>query len=283
MNIAQTNRLVLVFAMACGVPPQSANHADTTTLASNSRDAPSMDVLSVSDVKWQQLNPARGDASPGAANLWGDRTQSGATGFLVRFTDGFKSPPHIHNVSYRGVVIRGLIHNDDPNAEEMWMAPGSYWTQPKGEAHITAARGEEVMAFIEIDEGPYLVQGAEDAYDSDEKPLNVHTSNLIWHSIKTHPEEAKAHLAFLWGDPDEGPGGALLRLESGTPVVTSSPTVFHAVVVEGALIVDGALLKPGSHLSGHRLKLSCQAQKHCLVYVRLGDSFKVNVLPSASP
>lgn len=57
-----------------------------------------------------------------------------ASGSLVTFVDGFQSPPHIHNITYRAVVIRGRIHNDDPEAARLWMEPGSYWTQPAGEA-----------------------------------------------------------------------------------------------------------------------------------------------------
>jgi hypothetical protein len=124
-------------------------------------------VVPAADVEWGALNPARGDASPRAATLWGDRTGSGATGFLVRFVDGFESPPHIHNVTYRGVVIRGLVHNDDASAEPMWMPAGSYWTQPRGGPHITAARGETV-AYIEIDEGPYLVRPVDQAFEDEE-------------------------------------------------------------------------------------------------------------------
>lgn len=64
-------------------------------------------VLPTDQVKWEPLNPARGDASPRAGTLWGDRKGRGPTGFLVRFKQGFASPPHIHNVTYRGVVIEG--------------------------------------------------------------------------------------------------------------------------------------------------------------------------------
>lgn len=94
--------------------------------------------------------------------------------------NGFSSPPHIHNVTYRAVVMTGLIHNDDPKAELMWMPAGSFWTQPVGEAHITAAKGENVMAYIEIDEGPYLVKPTEQAYDSGERPVNVDADNIVW-------------------------------------------------------------------------------------------------------
>ncbi|NNF05424.1 MAG: DUF4437 domain-containing protein, partial [Candidatus Eisenbacteria bacterium] len=118
---------------------------------------PTSKVVMASEIEWQQLNPLRGDASPKAATLWGDRNGTEETGFLVKFVDGFESPPHIHNVTYRGVVISGLVHNDDPDAAPMWMPKGSYWTQPAGEVHITAAKGSENIAFIEIEEAPYLV------------------------------------------------------------------------------------------------------------------------------
>ena len=64
-------------------------------------------VIAAKDVEWGYLNPARGDTSPGAADLWGDRTKDTATGMLVRFNKGFESPPHIHNITYRGIVIEG--------------------------------------------------------------------------------------------------------------------------------------------------------------------------------
>ena len=42
-----------------------------------------MRVLRVSDVAWGPLNPARGDASPRAGDLWGDRSAPGATGLIT--------------------------------------------------------------------------------------------------------------------------------------------------------------------------------------------------------
>ena len=91
---------------------------------------PTNKVLLSSEIKWEKLNPARGDQSPQAGTIWGDRKGEVATGFLAKFVDGFSSPPHIHNATYRAVVIKGSIHNDDPAAANMWMKPGSFWTQP---------------------------------------------------------------------------------------------------------------------------------------------------------
>ena len=125
----------IVVAGCAGVLATSDSMAPTPTTK------PNFEVIMVSEVKWEQLNPARGDKSPQAGTLWGDRKGTVPTGFLAKFVDGFSSPPHIHNATYRAVVISGRIHNDDPNAADMWMSTGSFWTQPKGEVHITAAKG----------------------------------------------------------------------------------------------------------------------------------------------
>lgn len=129
----------------------------TENKISEQKEKPTNKVVLGSEVKWEKLNPARGDQSPLAGTIWGDRNGIEATGFLVKFADGFSSPPHIHNITYRAVVISGAIHNDDPQAEKMWMKPGSFWTQPLGESHSTASKGES-MALVEIDNGPYLVK-----------------------------------------------------------------------------------------------------------------------------
>lgn len=120
-----------------GCAGQASADAEPVRL-SPSASAPIRIVLAA-DVDWQALNPARGEMSPRAGTLWGDRNAEVPTGFLAKFRDGFSSPPHIHNVTYRAVVISGGIHNDDPEAERMWMGSGSFWTQPKGEVHITSA------------------------------------------------------------------------------------------------------------------------------------------------
>jgi Domain of unknown function (DUF4437) len=103
------------------------------------------------------------------------------SGVLLKFAGGFSSPPHIHNITYRAVVISGAAHNDDPEAANMWMGPGSFWTQPAGEVHITSAQsGPGATAFLEILEGPYLVQPPHQAFDNGERPLNLEERNVVW-------------------------------------------------------------------------------------------------------
>ena len=102
------------------------------------------------------------------------------------------------------VVISGEVHNDDTSAANTWMGPGTFWTQPAGEVHITSARpGLGGTAFLEILEGPYLVQPGDQAFDNGERPLNLLRSNMMWMSadeFKWIAADADSpQVALLWG------------------------------------------------------------------------------------
>ena len=245
--------------------------------------SPPVAVVSASDIEWEQLNPARGDNSPKAATLWGDRNGRSPTGFLVKFAEGFSSPPHIHNVSYRGVVISGLIHNDDPNAANMWMPKASFWTQPKGEVHITSAKGITNVAYIEIDEGPYLVRPPTEAFDSGERPINVDASNLVWLELAKDPS---VKVAYLWGVPKEGSvNGTLVAFPAGfAGVVNTADSTFRAVAIQGKYkygISNGDRLETmtaGSYFSSTKAAahfISCEAEESCIFYVRTLGKYTV--------
>lgn len=256
---------------------------------------PTNEVVLQSEVNWAALNPARGDKGPKAANLWGDRTKAGPTGFLVQFVDGFSSPPHIHNVTYRGMVISGLLHNDDPQAEKMWLPPGSFWTQPAGEVHITAANGSKNLAYIEIDSGPYLVLPSEEASDNGERPINVDQSNIVWldaakvdwmNQDKAATNSNGAQMAFLWGKPQgEQLYGALLKLPAGfSGKILSQGSVFRAVVIDGELQykmpvqAETKALNPGSYFGSTEEAvhtIASSATKQALIYIRTNSVYKV--------
>jgi hypothetical protein len=255
---------------------------------------PSNEVILASEVKWEQLNPARGDKSPKAGTLWGNRKGFVPTGFLVKFVDGFSSPPHIHNVSYRGVVISGLIHNDDPNAADMWMPTGSFWTQPKGEVHITAAKGGTNMAYIEIEKGPYLVLPTEKAFDSGERPVNIDASNIVWlgasninwvEQSRMPASDNGAKIAFLWGKPQDNQlNGTLVKLPAGfTGKINSRSSIFQAVVIKGqpqyqVSETNVKVLRPGSYFGSKGKSLyqvSLKADEECIIYVRSKGKFDI--------
>lgn len=285
-----TLALVSVVTAACN-SLQVASDSTTPLPAAE----PTSKVVLTSDVEWTYLNPARKDKAPMAGTLWGDRSGIGPTGFLLKPKDGFESPPHIHNVSYRGVVIRGLIHNDDPNAADMWMPAGSFWTQPKGEVHTTAANGIDTLAYIEIEKGPYLVLPAEEAFDSGERPVNVDKSNIVWLDasditwIDQPGITASANgpkVAFLWGNPqDDQLNGTLVKLPAGfTGKIRSHGSTFRAVVIQGRPRyqvpggTDVKTLEPGSYFgsNGESVhQVSAEARDESIIYVRTDSKFDV--------
>lgn len=248
--------------------------------SSASSHVAAVEVVSVSEIEWGALNPARGASSPRAGTLWGDRAGPGPSGFLVQFADGFSSPAHAHNVTYRGVVISGRVHNDDPGAEHMWMPAGSFWTQPAGEAHVTAASGSENLAYIEIDRGPYLVLPIEEAFDSGERPINVDASNVVWQESWG----GGTRVAYLWGNLSEGGArGALVELPAGfRGTVRSGVGGLRAVVIRGRLELEvvGARspLDPGSYfgLAGvSAAVIASGGAEGCVLYLSAPGEFDI--------
>ena len=245
---------------------------------------PSYEVVPLAEVEWEQLNPARGDKSPQAGTLWGDRKGEAPTGFLAKFVDGFSSPPHIHNATYRAVVIHGLIHNDDPAAAHMWMPPGSFWTQPKGESHITAAKGAKNVALVEIDMGPYLVMPPQQAFDSGERPINMDPSNVVWVDINgQHGDVAGVKVAYLWGKLEGNqPNGMFIKLPAGFKgAIHSKGDTFRAVVISGEVSYSDAktkLLDPGSYFGSHgewKHAVVASSKTETVLYVRSEGGYRV--------
>ena len=275
---------IVVFLVAC----QPLQHDDTellkeAVLTASDFSPKTINIVSDTDVEWTPLNPARGDKSPKAGTLWGDRAAAGATGFLVEFVDGFSSPPHIHNVSYRGVVISGLVHNDDPKAENLWLPAGSFWTQPAGEAHITAAKGQQNIAYIEIDSGPYLVRPAAQAFDNGERPVNVDKSNLVWLNAKDinwTNQSNGVEIAFLWGNSSNNAlGGTFVKLPAGfSGSIDSSATEFRAVVIQGQVKLNDSTLNPGSYFGAlEPSKYPLSVNNEAVIYIRSNDKFSIVV------
>ncbi len=283
-NISIMNKILIAFFVltilsSCSNEEKSNNYEVSETQPVTN------EVKLASDISWEMLNPARGKKSPLAGTIWGDRKGAEPTGFLVKFIDGFSSPPHIHNVSYRGIVIKGLVHNDDSSAQEMWMPKGSYWTQPKGQQHITAAKGEENIAYIEIENSPYLVKPVSEAFESNEKPINVDITNLVWLSEQNISNiKGAAKISYLWGKPTKDSlYGTFLKLPQGfNGTIYSEGSIFRGVVIDQELeyqIPNDSIqyqLKPGSSftskgIAGHVINSSTES----LIYIRTNGNYKV--------
>ncbi|WP_394130885.1 DUF4437 domain-containing protein [Shewanella maritima] len=243
-------------------------------------------LITAEQVDWGYLNPLRGDKSPGAANLWGDRVKDGATGMLVRFNKGFASPAHIHNISYRGVVIEGLMHNANPSAEKMWMPTGSFWTQPAGENHITAANGDNNLIYLEIDSGPYLVKPSEEQFDNGERPINQHVNNMVWLGSEqlSVVGNSQAKVSYLWGNVSAGQShGMLVSLPAGfTGDIQVNAAEFRSVMISGEMtyqskeIADKTRISQGSYFeSTGKFSHQIHTQKPSLLYIRTDGEMKL--------
>lgn len=254
-------------------------------------------VTTADEIEWGYLNPLRGALSPGAADLWGDRTTNTATGMLVRFKKGFESPPHIHNITYRGIVIDGLLHNDDPTSQKMWMPAGSFWTQPAGENHTTAANADTNMIYLEIDAGPYLVKPANAQFDNGERPLNLHRDNIVWlSSSDLHNIDAEGvQSTYVWGTTTKGSttakngsvsmNGSMIKLPAGFngSIISKAPE-FRAVVIAGSIEYGKAdkrpaqTLRPGSYVEStgnitHGIENKSNAE--AIVYIRTNAGYTI--------
>ena len=246
------------------------------------------ELVKRSDVRFIPLNPARGDLSPQSGRLWGNIREDETSGMLVTFSEDFESPPHIHNITYRAVVIAGAFHNDDPAAEKMWMGPGSFWTQPLGETHITAAKGKNATIFLEILSGPYLVQPADEAFDAGERPINVDARNIIWLDAAdtTWISGDGAKLAYLWGKTTGNEkNGTFVELPAGySGKLSTTAPLMRVVTIRGVAEVqvsggsDKHKLDPGSYFgsmgkASHQL--SCVSGSECILYLHTEGKYQL--------
>lgn len=206
---------------------------------------------------------------------------------LVRFNKGFESPPHIHNITYRGIVIEGLMHNDDPTSAKMWMPTGSFWTQPAGEDHTTSANGDTNLIYLEIDTGPYLVKPSKEQFDNGERPLNVHKDNIVWlgnndlHNINV--EGVKS--TYVW-ESTADIGGSMVKLPSDFKgSIETTATEFRAVVISGSIeytsddMKKSQRLAPGSYVEsvgGFSHEIINNSNSEAIIYIRTNSPYQVN-------
>ena len=270
--------LVAAGALAPGCRPTPEPSAPAAQSTSSIR------IVVADEVDWGHLNPLRGDQGPAAGTLWGDREAPVPSGFLVRFKDGFSSPPHIHPETYRALVVSGEAHNAPPDAPKLWLNPGSFWTQPAGEVHITAAQGSRNIAYVEIEKGPYLVKPPADAFGPPEQPTIIPYAEMNWTPLGDGTGAAsRPRVAELAGNPgDSSITRWLVQLPAGfSGFLTSTGSELHAVVILGTVghhATDGADLEPGSYFGSvtaetHRLR--CRSSDPCAVYVRTGGRLTV--------
>lgn len=74
---------------------------------------------------------------------------NGAHSSYIRLPGGTVSPRHTHSADYYGVVITGVVANEQVRgALDRPLAPGSYWFQKGGEEHVTKCISQTECLFF---------------------------------------------------------------------------------------------------------------------------------------
>ena len=105
-------------------------------------------AMTPDQMKWV-ANPA----APGVmtAVAWGD-PDKGAHGAFHKFVAGFTAPLHTHSANTRIVVISGTMAMSGADGKEMKFPPGSFYTQPNTNPHVTKCLGETgCLVYLEAD------------------------------------------------------------------------------------------------------------------------------------
>lgn len=281
-------KIIGLLVLACFIFSCSDDHKSTEKLnvSEIKIENPTNKYRLSKDIEFIPLNPARGDKAPQAGALYGNIRDTVATGYIGKFKDGFSSPPHIHNVTYRAIVMNGKLHNADEKAPIMWMPTGSAWTQPKGQPHITSAQGENAMAYIEIDSGPYLVWPVYKNFQTDDRPINIHASNMIYlgkDESRLIGENCDAKITYLW-EKKNGEDGYMLKLPIGfNGQIHSEGNVFFGVIIAGNVVytmpnTETAVdLDQGSCFESNSTTIhDISTNDEALVYIRTNNRFEIN-------
>ena len=72
------------------------------------------------------------------------------------------------------------------------------------------------LIYLEIDEGPYLVQPSKEHFDNGERPVNLHVDNMVWlqESDLVNIAANDVSATYLWGDTNNV-YGTLVKLPKG--------------------------------------------------------------------
>ncbi|WP_256451672.1 DUF4437 domain-containing protein [Lutibacter sp. A64] len=143
------------------------------------------------------------------------------------------------------------------------------------------------MAFLDIQEGPYLVKPTSEAFDNGERPINVDKTNMVWlnaNDIEWVATKSNVATAFLWGSHEKNQLRAtLLKLPAGFngKIKNLNPN-FRTVVISGSIIHQFSKkeaknkLAPGSYFGVKQNKTSTiSAAKETIIYIRSNGKFKV--------
>lgn len=198
---------------------------------------------------------------------------AGEHGTFGIFGAGAASPPHTHSGAYYAVVIDGQMNNPfGTEADPPSLPPGSFWSVPADDEHVTAClTPDRECTFF------FHAAGAFDFFPLEEMTqarttdaVAVPVGDLAFRALD--PYDAAA---TVWGDPDSGPHGTMIRIEAGADTGgLAHRNAFSLVPATGSVTIEtggtatalpiGRLLEAAPN-TVH--SLSCDDDADCVLYL----------------
>lgn len=224
-------------------------------------------IVNEDDITFAEISPF---ATFGSAQ---GEFSSGSHGTFGIFGAGASSPPHTHSGAYYAVVLSGDMNNpfgDETNAPTL--TPGSFWAVPAEDEHVTACLSpdSECRFFFHAASAFDFTQIEELAETRSANASAIPNEDLAFGELEPYNGSA-----LVWGDPETGPYGTIIGLESGQETgELAHRNAFTLVPIAGRIaIVTGdetRTLAVNSLLEAEANAphaLSCDGAEDCLFYL----------------
>lgn len=253
-----------LIAAACG------SDDDASSEPAVAFDGPqgSVTLVAADDVEFVEISPF---ARFGPAQ--GDFT-AGAHGTFGIFGAGLGSPPHTHTGAYYAVVLEGGAMNNPfgTESEPPTLGPGSFWSVPGDEQHVTACLdpNAECRFFFHAQSAFDFAPLDATTEERSSAAQAVPAAELTFEALAPY-----GGAATLWGDPDDGAHGMIVRLAGGaTTGLLAHRNAFSLVPLTGVVSIESADASlesnPGSVLevgANTVLSMGCEGADGCTLYL----------------
>jgi hypothetical protein len=141
-HLRNLNRIAVATWLLAGIPAVAADNSDLY--------ADSSKVVPITELNFYQNKEGLT-----IANGWGDPA-TGAHSNYIKMAGGTSSSVHTHSSSYYGVVISGVVANEQTSSRpDRPLSAGSYWYQKGGEPHVTKCISQSECLFFVTSKGGF--------------------------------------------------------------------------------------------------------------------------------
>jgi hypothetical protein len=281
------------FAMVCAVAALGCGGKGGDKGTTPVAPAPQIKLTPGDQLTFTPLDPNAGDKGPQISVLFGDITQKGPIGFLLKAPPGFKPGVHTHSSDDYAVGITGVLHNYGAgDAEGPGVGAGGIWFQPGNVPHDNHCEdGADCVAFVFLPNGfdfqPFPAGQASPPTGGIQVTA---AADVVYKPLDPNIGDKGPQLAVLFGNPQEkAPIGFLLKLPAGfKPGPHTHTSDDWAVIVRGTmhnfapgdegvgLGPGGTWFQPGNQVHDNH----CEDGAECLLFVYMPNGF--DFVPAAA-